>query len=103
VVWRQSFWPLDTIALNVTNMTDWLLIILHPHHILGVPPAETHRFQFSVDVACDQWRSQDFGLGGSRIFLFFFYFFLNEKKKSKVNKKLINFFFKKKITNTINK
>jgi hypothetical protein len=22
VIWRQSFWPLDTIALNVTNMID---------------------------------------------------------------------------------
>jgi hypothetical protein len=53
VVWRQSFWPLDTIALNVTNMTDWLLIILHLHRMLGVPPAETHRFQIFAIVACD--------------------------------------------------
>jgi hypothetical protein len=44
VVWRQSFWPLDTIALNVTNMTNWLLIILDPYRRLGVPPAETQRF-----------------------------------------------------------
>jgi len=44
---------LDTIALNVTNMTDWLLIILHPHRMLGVPPAETHRFQIFAAVACD--------------------------------------------------
>jgi hypothetical protein len=53
VVWRQSFWPLDTIALNVTNMIDWLLIILHPHHMLEVPPAETQRFQIFVAVAYD--------------------------------------------------
>jgi hypothetical protein len=53
VVWCQSFWPLDTIALNVTNMTDWLLIILHLHRMLGVPPAETHKFQIFAVVACD--------------------------------------------------
>jgi len=35
VVWRQSFWPLDTISLNVTNMTYWLLIILNPHRLLA--------------------------------------------------------------------
>lgn len=60
VVWRQSFWPLDTIALNVTNMTDWLLIILHPHRMLGVPPVETHRFQILPAVACDYlWFSRN--------------------------------------------
>jgi hypothetical protein len=53
VVWQQSFWHLDTIALNVTNMTDLLLIILHPHRMLGVPLAETHRFQIFTAVACD--------------------------------------------------
>lgn len=53
VVWRQSFWPLDTIALNVTNMTDWLLIILHPHRMLGVSPTKTHKFQIFAAVACD--------------------------------------------------
>jgi hypothetical protein len=60
VVWHQSFWPLDTIALNVTNMTYWLLIILHPHHMLGVPPVETHRFQIFAVVACDYlWFSRN--------------------------------------------
>jgi hypothetical protein len=53
VVYRQSFWPLDTIALNITNMIDWLLIILHPHRMLGVPLAEAHRFQIFAAVACD--------------------------------------------------
>jgi hypothetical protein len=43
---------LDTIALNVTNMTDWL-IIRNPHCMLGVPPAETHRFQIFATVAFD--------------------------------------------------
>jgi hypothetical protein len=42
VVWRQSFWRIDYLALNVTNMTDWLLIILNPNHHLGIPTVETH-------------------------------------------------------------
>jgi hypothetical protein len=53
VVWRQSFWPLDTIALNVTNMTNWLLMILNPHQLLDIPQAKAHMFQIFADVACD--------------------------------------------------
>jgi hypothetical protein len=44
VVWRQSFWPLDSIALNVSNMTDWLLIILDTHNMLGIPQLDVHLF-----------------------------------------------------------
>jgi hypothetical protein len=47
------FLPLDIIALNVTNLIDWLLIILHPHRMLGAPPAETHRFLIFAIVACN--------------------------------------------------
>jgi hypothetical protein len=53
VVWRQSFWPLDTISLNVTNMTYWLLIILNPHRLLGISQAEAHMFQIFAAVTCD--------------------------------------------------
>lgn len=37
VQWRHYFWTMDTVALNVTNITDWLHIILHPEHKLGLP------------------------------------------------------------------
>jgi len=48
VVWHQFFWP-----LNVTNMTYWLLIILNPHRLIGIPHAEAHMFQIFAVVACD--------------------------------------------------
>jgi hypothetical protein len=44
---------LDTVALNVTNMIDWLHIILHPECGLGLPQTEIHRFQIFTAVACD--------------------------------------------------
>jgi hypothetical protein len=53
VVWRQPFLPLDTVALNVTNITNWVLIILHPRQIIGIPPTETHKFQIFATVSCD--------------------------------------------------
>jgi hypothetical protein len=53
VVWRQSFCPLDTIALNVTNKRDWLLIILNPHRLIGIPQVEVYMFQIFAVVACD--------------------------------------------------
>jgi hypothetical protein len=53
VVWRQSFWPLNSIALNVSNMIDWLLIILNPHNMIGIPQSEAHMFQIFVAVACN--------------------------------------------------
>jgi hypothetical protein len=53
VVWRHSFWPLDINALNVTNITDWLLISLDPHRMIGIPLAEIHLFQIFAAVDCD--------------------------------------------------
>jgi hypothetical protein len=53
VVWRQSFWPLDSLALPVYNMTEWLLIILNPATI-SIPHTASHMFQIFVAVACDQ-------------------------------------------------
>jgi hypothetical protein len=45
-----------SIALNVSNMTDWLLIILDPHNMLGIPQFDIHLFQIFVAVACDYIR-----------------------------------------------
>jgi hypothetical protein len=44
---------LDTVALNVINITDWFQIILHPNCRLGISPTEIHRFQIFAAVACD--------------------------------------------------
>jgi hypothetical protein len=58
VVWHQSFWPLDSLALPVHDITDWLLI-LNPATI-GIPQTTTHMFQIFVAVACDQlWFSRN--------------------------------------------
>jgi hypothetical protein len=53
VVWRQSFWPLDILALNVSNMADWFSIILNLERI-GIPHADFHLFQIFAMIACDQ-------------------------------------------------
>jgi len=53
VVWRNSLWPLDIIALRISSMADWLHIILHPHTI-GIPASDSHLFQIFAAVACDQ-------------------------------------------------
>jgi hypothetical protein len=59
VIWRQSFWPLNSLALLVYNMTDWLLIILNPATI-GIPHTATHMFQIFAAVAYDQlWFSRN--------------------------------------------
>jgi hypothetical protein len=41
---------MDILALNVTNLTDWLLIILNPKTI-GIPKADSHIFQIFATVA----------------------------------------------------
>jgi hypothetical protein len=59
VVRRQSFWPMDSLALPVHNITDWLFIILNPATI-GIPQADSHMFQIFAAVACDQlWFSRN--------------------------------------------
>jgi hypothetical protein len=30
VVWRHSFWPLDSIALKFTSMSEWISSIISP-------------------------------------------------------------------------
>jgi hypothetical protein len=44
VVWRNSLWPLDSLALRIDSLSDWLFIILHPKTI-GIPASESHLFQ----------------------------------------------------------
>jgi hypothetical protein len=53
VVWRNSFWPLDSLALRIDSLSDWLSIILHPKTI-GIPISDSHMFQIFTSVAYDQ-------------------------------------------------
>jgi hypothetical protein len=43
VVWRNSFWPLDSLALRIDSLSDWLSIILHSKTI-GIPISDSHMF-----------------------------------------------------------
>jgi hypothetical protein len=53
VVWRNSFWPLDILAIRISSMESWLDLILHPGKI-GIPSSDHHLFQIFETVACDQ-------------------------------------------------
>jgi hypothetical protein len=53
VVRRNSLWPLDSLALWIDSLSDWLSIILHPDTI-GIPASDSHLFQIFAAVACDQ-------------------------------------------------
>jgi hypothetical protein len=53
VVWRNSFWPLDILAIRISSMESWLDLILHPRKI-GIPSSDHHLFQIFATVACDQ-------------------------------------------------
>jgi hypothetical protein len=48
-----------------------------------------------------QWRSQDFGSGGSKFFFTYIFFFMMKEKKNKLNKNQLKIL--KNITNAINK
>jgi hypothetical protein len=59
VIWRNSFWPLDITALCISEISNWLNIILHPG-IIGIPPEDFHLFQIFAMVACDRiWHSRN--------------------------------------------
>jgi hypothetical protein len=59
VVWRQSFWAMDILALPIYNITDLLRIILNPATI-GIFQTNSHMFQIFATVACDQlWFSRN--------------------------------------------
>jgi hypothetical protein len=53
VVWRNSFWPLDILALRISSMVLWLDIILYLEKV-GIPLSDTHLFQIFATVACGQ-------------------------------------------------
>ena len=45
VVWRHSFWPLDSTKFNFSSMVDWIKLIISPTNTLGIPLEDCHRFQ----------------------------------------------------------
>jgi len=50
---------LDIIALCISEISDWLNIILHPG-IIGIPLEDFHLFQIFAMVACDRiWHSRN--------------------------------------------
>ncbi|XP_059434035.1 uncharacterized protein LOC132167148 [Corylus avellana] len=60
IIWRSSSWPLDSTALNFSNMRDWINLILYPGAMLGIPIEDHHRFQIFASVACDiLWSSRN--------------------------------------------
>jgi hypothetical protein len=52
IVWRQSFWCLDSIALPIADMIDWIHIILNLGTI-GILDSDIHLFQIFAALACD--------------------------------------------------
>jgi len=59
VVWRNSFWPLDILALRISSMVLWLDIIMYPKKV-GIPLSDTHLFQIFATVTCDQiWMARN--------------------------------------------
>jgi hypothetical protein len=44
VVWQNSFWPLDILALRMSSMVLWLDIILYLEKV-GIPLSDTHLFR----------------------------------------------------------
>jgi hypothetical protein len=60
VIWRNSFWPMDLLAFNFTNMLDWIKVIISPGATPKIPKEDHHRFQIFVAVACDfLWSSRN--------------------------------------------
>jgi hypothetical protein len=53
VIWHHSFWPIDSMNFNFTNMLDWIKVILSPGLTLKIPKEDHHRFQIFAAVTCD--------------------------------------------------
>lgn len=53
IIWRNSFWPLDSTTLNFSNMVDWINIIITHGPLLGIPSEDHHKFQIIAAVSCD--------------------------------------------------
>jgi hypothetical protein len=59
VIWRNSFWPMDITALHISDISDWLNIMLHSGTI-GISSENTHLFQIFSMVACNNiWHSRN--------------------------------------------
>jgi hypothetical protein len=68
IVWRHSFWSLDSTKFNFSSMADWIKIIISPCHSLGIPRVDYHKFQIFASVACDilwYYRNQAFHTGNT--------------------------------------
>jgi hypothetical protein len=66
IVWRHSFWPLDSTKFKFSSMVDWIKLIISPVNSLGIPLADCHRFHIFASVACDilwYYRNQAFHNG----------------------------------------
>jgi hypothetical protein len=60
VIWRHSFWPIDSLSFNFTNMLDWIKVIISPGATLKIPKEDHYRFQILAVVACDfLWSSRN--------------------------------------------
>jgi hypothetical protein len=53
VVWRLSFWPLDSSAFHFSSMVDWITAIITIDRSLGIPLRDQQKFQIFASVACD--------------------------------------------------
>jgi hypothetical protein len=53
IVWRNSFWPVDSLAWSHLSMVNLIKCILNPSVSLGLPPKDTHLFQIFAAVFCD--------------------------------------------------
>jgi hypothetical protein len=53
IIWRDSFWPLDSLVWSNFSMSDWLNCILNPFLFLGLPKSDVHLFQIFASVFCD--------------------------------------------------
>ena len=52
VVWRHSFWLLDSTVLNFSSMSNLIQLIISPSSSLGIPLVDRHKFQIFASVAC---------------------------------------------------
>jgi hypothetical protein len=53
VVWRHSFWPLDSITFHFNTMSEWVSSIISPGSSIGISLMDHHKFQIFVAVTCD--------------------------------------------------
>jgi hypothetical protein len=53
VAWRNSFWPLNSLAWSSLSLPDWIKGIINPFSSLGIPLEDSHLFQIFAPVLCD--------------------------------------------------